>query len=193
MLSINAAIGYSTVILELDKEFQSGQIYGIAGENGAGKSTLLRTLAGETFPLKGNVEIAGVEATSIGAVGTAVLIGSPTFYIDMSIGEHLKLLEKTAKLPFEETVRIWDLKRVLDFSPARVSSGQQQRYYLASQLEGRSPKVLLLDEPERHLDRFWVDKLCHVLKQKAAQGIVVILASHSQRILGLCDEIIQLS
>lgn len=193
MLSIDATVGHSTALFEIRKTFLSGFIYGIVGENGCGKSTLLRTLAGEINALNGTVEIEGIDTTSVEAAGLVAYIASPNFYVDLSVGEHLKLLEKTARLPYNETVEEWQLQELVDLSPSRLSSGQQQRFYLAAQLGAGSLRVLLIDEPERHLDEFWEGKLCQILREKASQGLAVVLATHSQRVLDLCDEKIHLS
>lgn len=192
MLSIDGAIGYSTSIFSLKREFSDGYMYGITGRNGCGKSTLLRTLAGEIVPRTGTVKLNGVETSSIKLVGEIVYIASPIYYPDMSIGEHLKLLAKTRKVSYSRTTEEWELSNLLDYSPSKVSSGQQQRFFLASQLAEEKSKLFLLDEPERHLDDFWIDKLSSRLRDKVSGGAIVILASHSRKILDLCDETIHL-
>ena len=184
-------MGYSTKLAQLEQEFHPGVIYGVAGSNGAGKSTLLKTLAGEIHPLDSTVTIGGDDATSTKAIGKVISIATPDFYPDLSIGEHLKLLERTGFLGYDEAVETWALGDIVEFSPSQVSSGQQQRSFLASQL-GLSSEVYLLDEPERHLDSNRVEVLCDVLENKAANDAIVIIASHSTRILSLCHETIQL-
>ncbi|ANE03963.1 ABC transporter ATP-binding protein [Corynebacterium crudilactis] len=191
MLSICAKIGYSTPIAELELNFNKGKIYGICGANGAGKSTLLRTLAGELYPLEGTVKIGDVSVTDLKSVGKIITISTPDFYPDVSIGEHFKILSKTGKVNFADSIQRWNLEELLRKSPNKVSSGQQQRSFLALQLEIHS-EVVVLDEPERHLDAFWIDILAQELKKKATNGTAVILASHSQDILNICDEVIHL-
>lgn len=193
MLRVDASVGYSTTLCSLKQEFSGGCIYGVVGRNGSGKSTVLRTLAGELYPLDGQVLLDGVKTYSIKSIGKIIYVDSPVFYPDMSIGEHIKLLEKTRKISFSETIKTWDLSELLDLSPSRLSSGQQQRFSLATQLSGGEPQVLLLDEPERHLDDFWIERLCTILESKASEGLIVILASHSKRVLDLCSKKVHLS
>ncbi len=143
--------------------------------------------------MEGQVLLNGVKTYSIKSIGKIIYVDSPVFYPDMSIGEHIKLLEKTRKISFSETIKTWDLSELLDLSPSRLSSGQQQRFSLATQLSGGESRVLLLDEPERHLDDFWIERLCTILQSKASEGSIVILASHSKRVLDLCSKKVHLS
>lgn len=191
MISIYAKIGYATPIIEMKRTFHKGKVYGIQGVNGSGKSTLLRALSGEIAPLDGVIKIDNMSVTDKESVGKVLNISTPDFYPDLSIGEHLEILQKVTKVNFDKTIEKWQLENLLEKSPSRVSSGQQQRSFLASQLE-LGAKVMILDEPERHLDDFWIDTLCRELKSKALQGTTIISASHSSKILAICDEVLQL-
>lgn len=191
MLSICAKIGYSTTIAEVEMNFRKGQTYGICGENGSGKSTLLRTLCGEIHPIDGYATIDDQSVTEPSSTGKIIKISTPEFYPDISIGEHFKILTKTTKVDYDDAIKRWNLEKLLEKSPNRVSSGQQQRSFLALQL-GVKCDVIVLDEPERHLDSFWIRILSEELKDRAKSGTTVILASHSQEILKVCDEVISL-
>lgn len=192
MLSIHGTIGYSTPIVELHKEFQPGKIYGISGNNGVGKTTLLRTLAGEIFPLSGIAHIDNMPVTNPQATGRIIHIATPEFYPDVSIGEHLNILHKVNHVDYTTATRLWQLTSILEKSPNRVSSGQQQRTFLAAQLT-LPADVVTLDEPERHLDATWVQTLCDQLQEKATHGTTIIIATHSHTLLHICDEIVQLA
>ncbi|MBK4160984.1 ABC transporter ATP-binding protein [Corynebacterium macginleyi] len=193
MLTVDASIGYTTVLCSLNQVFLTGRLYGIVGKNGSGKSSLLRTISGETYPLEGKVLLNDIDTWSTKLIGKIIYISSPTFYPDMSVGEHIKLLEKTQKISYSKTVEAWGLSDLLELSPSMLSSGQQQRFSLAIQLAMEKAQVLLLDEPERHLDDFWVERLCRVLERKALEGATVIIASHSEKILNQCNTKINLS
>ena len=73
----------------------------------------------------------------------------------------------------------------------KLSSGQQQRFSLASQL-GLNATVFAVDEPERHLDSTWISVLVSELLKLAAAGKLVILSTHSTALLDHCDETISL-
>lgn len=191
MLTISGSIGHTDPLRTVDLSFHPGRIYGITGANGSGKSTLLHILAGEITMLDGSAELNGVPVSDPHCVGRIIHCAEPNFYPDLSIGEHLKLLEKTGGLPYHRTVREWELESMLDAPPSQVSSGQRQRAFLGSQL-GRDPDVLLLDEPERHLDSGWVARLGTVLQPKCAAGAIVALATHSTDLLAFCTDFVEL-
>ncbi|MEJ5927845.1 ATP-binding cassette domain-containing protein [Corynebacterium sp. H128] len=178
MLHVACSYGHKLPIGSLDKEFCPGRMYGLRGPNGVGKSTLLQTMANELEPIEGTVSYQGD--------GIVLRVGDPVFYPDMTVAEHLELLGESS----EALVASWDLEPLLELPPAWLSSGQRQRVFLAAQL--RVPAgVILIDEPERHLDPDWIAFLCDELKTLADTRIVVV-ASHSALVQAACDEIVDL-
>lgn len=118
-------------------------------------------------------------------------VSEADFYPDLSVGEHLKLLQRYGSFDYDFAVESWDLEGLLQESPSRMSSGQQQRFHLAMNF-GRSHQLLLLDEPERHLDKEWIKVLITQIRRKASKGAIVIMASHSSMLLGSCETILDL-
>lgn len=178
MLHAHCTYGHKLPLGHIDRTFGVGKIYGFQGLNGSGKSTLLLTIAGELAPLEGEITHEGQRPI--------VRIGDPIFYPDLSVREHLELLP----IPVEEIVDLWRLEELADLPPIWLSSGQRQRVFLASQLEIPAD-VLIIDEPERHLDADWTSFLASEL-QRLAQDRIVLIASHSPIILEACDELITL-
>lgn len=184
---MNCEFGYSGAIGALHHSFEPGKLYGISGPNGVGKSTLLQTLAGELEVISGSVLIDGQDPASTG-VGKIIRVGDPVFIPDLSIGEHLALLAENYHVEVAQSWQLADLELLL---PSRVSSGQRQRVFLATQLQ-QTPMAFVIDEPERHLDTDWVDFVCEQLIRIARTGAIVVVASHSQQVLSTCDEVIEL-
>ncbi|MDU0479703.1 ATP-binding cassette domain-containing protein [Staphylococcus chromogenes] len=170
--------GHHLPLGDIDQQFFPGHMYALSGPNGSGKSTLLLTLAGELEPVEGEVTCA--EGAKV------IRIGDPVFYPDLNVREHFELLKlDTSKLEEE-----WVLEDLLDHPPIWLSSGQRQRVFLASQL-GLEADVLLIDEPERHLDSDWIDFLIEQLRGKTSRAAVIV-ATHNQAVLDACDQVIQL-
>ncbi|AKE42212.1 ABC transporter [Corynebacterium kutscheri] len=162
--------------------FECGVLYGVSGVNGSGKSTLLQTLAGEIEPLTGKVLIGDKSPGDRSCLGKIKLISTPTFIPDISIGEHFDLVFPHHKEKRLEQIETWQLEELLKVPPSWLSSGQKQRVFLALQLAA-SVDFLLLDEPERHLDDFWVNFLAEVLQVTAAAGSCVIVATHNSTLI----------
>lgn len=80
MLRADCAYGFGSELGRIVQVFHSG-LYVIHGANGVGKTTLLRTLAGEIEVLSGTVSWDE----------RPVYVGWPSFYADLTIGEHVRL------------------------------------------------------------------------------------------------------
>ena len=80
----------------------------------------------------------------------------------------------------------------IEHTVAEDTEAERQRVYLAAQLY-QPAKALLIDEPERHLDRTWTAFLAEELRHLAANGRCVVLASHSPAIFDACDEVVEIS
>lgn len=193
MLKIDATYGHSTALGQLSRTFDAGRVYGLKGPNGAGKSTLLQTLSGEITPLKGTVSLDGAAPGSAEAAGSVIAVADPVFLPDLTVGEHFTLLSRRSGVDFAEVHELWAIDdAILNSAVSDLSSGQRQRVYLAAQLY-QPAKALLIDEPERHLDRTWTAFLAEELRHLADEGRCVVLASHSPAIFDACDEVVEIS
>lgn len=191
MLIVECSFGHHRPIGEIEKTFHRGKLYGITGPNGSGKSTLLLTIAGELEPIAGSVTLHDSDPASRAGAGTVVRIDDPVFYPDLSVGEHLTLMRKANGVDYATGIDNWRLEDLLSVPPSWLSSGQRQRVFLASQLIGGAG-VIVIDEPERHLDTSWVLFLCEELEKLTENGAIVIVATHSSVVLDFCDDVVVL-
>lgn len=156
----------------LDFELRGPQRIALQGPNGSGKSLLLQTLAGQRQP----------------AAGSLFRAELATGFIDQQIGPQAQkrsLLEDfQATQP--ELRRAAAMQRLAWFGfvdeqlqqpVTSLSAGERVRLALACQLGGeRVPSLLLLDEPDNHLDLHSLAIVEHALAQFRGALIVV---SHS--------------
>ncbi|WPF66567.1 MULTISPECIES: ATP-binding cassette domain-containing protein [unclassified Corynebacterium] len=184
-LRVNCTYGHTAALGSMSRDFPPGMVAAVAGPNGCGKSTLLATIAGEIAPVEGEVTVDGTP-TRAGTTGT-LLIAEPVFLPDLTVGEHLDLL----RVNRDEVVEAWALHNLLQAPQWVLSSGQRQRAYLGMQLALEAP-IMLIDEPERHLDEQWTDFLIFQLHEAAARGISIVVATHSARVISGCDEVVRL-
>ncbi|MHA2789221.1 ABC transporter ATP-binding protein [Corynebacterium sp. S7] len=185
MIRVDCAFGYELPIGKLTTDFRDSSFTAVTGPNGSGKSTLLSTIAGELSPVSGSVTINGVPTLQLAGARQILKLSAPEFYPDLSVGEHLQLLRTP-----QATIDQWALADLLTFPPQWLSSGQQQRVFLASQLATRA-EAILLDEPERHLDDEWTPFLVEKLREISSDSIVIV-ATHSPTLINAADENISL-
>src|SRR3954454_854473 len=145
----------------IDLHVDRGQSVAVLGRNGSGKSTLLRILAGLLRPSGGDVSVLGCalprETHRLrGRVG--YLGHEPILYRDLSPRENLELAAALHGLESEAiSPRIEALFDAVGMSPraddrvAELSAGMKQRIDMCRAVL-HDPELLLLDEPDAHLD-----------------------------------------
>jgi energy-coupling factor transport system ATP-binding protein len=138
-----------------------GQIVGLIGPNGAGKSTLLRMLAGLIEPTRGKV-------VRVGRV--ALLLQNP--------GDYLLEERVDRELPAPE-LEAAGLGHLAARHPRDLSGGERQRLALEIVLGAAgTPAAVCLDEPTRGMDRGHKERLAGRLRELAAGGTAVVVATH---------------
>lgn len=163
----------------------------VVGPSGSGKSTLAMTLTGFLFAEQGSVEVMGVDAWRWdesdlhAAVG---LLEQRPYLFDTSVAENLLLARsKAPPAALDEVIdrvglRPWmtGLPKGLDTPVGehglRLSGGQRQRLGLARLLLA-DHAVVVLDEPDEHLDAFSADLLMTDLLG-ASRGRTSVVISH---------------
>jgi energy-coupling factor transport system ATP-binding protein len=142
------------ILKGLDLELRGGETVALMGRNGAGKSTLLRLLAGLIEPTRGKVTRAG---------RVALLLQNPgDYFLHDRVGDDVPGAGELA-----------------DRHPRDVSGGERQRLALELVLTtGEPPVAVCLDEPTRGMDRAHGARLAARLRELAAGGTAVIVATH---------------
>ncbi|MEJ7891869.1 MAG: ATP-binding cassette domain-containing protein [Solirubrobacteraceae bacterium] len=135
-----------------------GEIVALLGRNGAGKSTLLRIAAELEKPTRGKVRAAG---------RVALLLQTPgDYFLHDRVGDDVDAGRA-------------GLGALADRHPRDLSGGERQQLALAAVLDGPDrPAVLLLDEPTRGMDHARKTALAAQLRELAAEGIGIVLATH---------------
>jgi energy-coupling factor transport system ATP-binding protein len=173
------------LICDVDLNFDKGEIVAIMGRNGAGKSTLLRSIAGGLKIKSGEVKVAGnLPDQLIGRDFTDLIGYVPQEPADLFFGvsvvsecahtdQHNGLINGATQGYLNRLTKSINLTS----HPRDLSEGQKLLLALAIVLVTK-PKILLLDEPTRGLDYRAKDELTQILKEVAAAGVCVVLATH---------------
>lgn len=175
----------------------------VVGPNGSGKTTLLRVLAGILTATSGTATVDGCRADERDRrfrAKVAALIGIPPLAFNLTLLEHLTLVgvswgakADTARARGLELMETFGVAPLSSRFPHELSSGQTQMFALALTL-ARPFEVLLLDEPEQRLDADRVAVLVAILRDVAAQGTALVVASHSRTLTdGLGGNVLSLT
>lgn len=186
-------VGYRDRVLVrgLRLAVDAGDVLAVTGPNGVGKSTLLRCLAGLIRPLGGRILVQGAPVDERAPAlrrTVASLLDSAAWYPNLTAGEHLEfvqLVNRPVPAGWFEAGALADRLGVTRFAsvlPGRLSSGQRQRLALALVL-ARPSRLLLLDEPERHLDEAGRTAVGALLREYANRAGAVVLASHDPTLI----------
>ncbi|MFE5396634.1 ATP-binding cassette domain-containing protein [Streptomyces sp. NPDC056568] len=169
-------LGDTTLLAPTTFEISPGELWCVTGSNGTGKTTLLRAFVGSRGLTSGSVSVRGERADMARPAHRrflASLVEPIPVARDMTLREQVTLVAaswygngpETAERA-ERVVERLGLASLGERFPHQVSSGQSQLFSLALTLV-RPADVVLLDEPERHLDRHRVELVATLLAERA--------------------------
>lgn len=191
---------------------KAGETLGVVGASGAGKSTLARAMAGALRPEQGRVRLDGADLKDWDEDQVAQYVGyvpqDPSLLMG-SIKENIsrfqtELVEDPATLDaavvraaqacgaHDMIVRLPNgYDTVLGWGGAGLSAGQAQRVALARGMFGE-PSLLVLDEPNAHLDADGETELLKGLVQLKKEGVTVVIVAHRTSVLATIDQLMVL-
>ncbi|HKB10593.1 MAG TPA: ABC transporter ATP-binding protein [Vicinamibacterales bacterium] len=162
----------------------SGDILGLLGPNGAGKSTLIGVLATLAAPTSGEVRFGGRTAAEFGATLRArigLLAHELFLYPELSARQNLIFFAQLYGLDAPSLVPAALVRAGLadraDDDVSGFSRGMRQRLALERALL-HQPRLVLFDEPFTGLDDRAVSLVSDRLREIAAGGAIVVLATH---------------
>ena|SRR5918994_5371779 len=167
---------------EVDLSLPAGATLAVLGPNGSGKSTLLRVLAGLLRPSAGEAAVLGcaLPRESWRLRGRVGYLGhEPLLYRDLSPRENLRFSARlhgigreAAEARIEQLLGAVGMKSRADDRVAEFSAGMAQRVAACATVL-HQPELLLLDEPEAHLDAAARGKVEDLLRPTGATRVIV--------------------
>ncbi len=179
--NLDKKFGRVHAVNDLSFNIKKGNVYGILGPNGSGKSTTLGIILNVVNKTSGSFSwFDGSISTHEALKKVGAIIERPNFYPYMTATQNLKLICKIKGVPYEkidEKLKIVNLFERKDSKFKTYSLGMKQRLAIASALLN-DPEILILDEPTNGLDPQGIHEIRKIIKEIAADGTTILLASH---------------
>ncbi len=168
---LTKSFGANRAVEDVTVTFPAGTVTALLGLNGAGKTTLLSLLAGLIPPDAGGLTVCG---------GAAAHLGPGAMNPRHTVEQHLRWLAALAGLDAARVPEVLGIAELAALRRTRIralSLGLRQRVAIAGTLLCR-PRVLLFDEPLNGLDVPGVLWFRGLLRELAADGATVVIATH---------------
>ncbi|MET9494637.1 ATP-binding cassette domain-containing protein [Streptomyces sp. NPDC006552] len=177
--------GRVEALRRVDLAVAPGEIVALMGRNGAGKSTLLSTLVGMVGATAGTVTVCGAAPHRLSPRDLVRKVGLvPQEPRDLlcadTVAAECAAADKDAAAAAGTCRELLDglLPGIApDTHPRDLSEGQRLTLALAIVLTA-APPLLLLDEPTRGLDYAAKARLTGILRDLAAEGHAIVMATH---------------
>ena len=198
------------VLAGVSVTLEPGQVVTIVGPSGAGKSTLMRVIAGALPPDAGLVRIDGARLADwdpdrlgrfVGYLPQSLSLFAGTvkeniarFAADADHGtiDEQVVAAAQAALAHDMILRLPNgYDTMLGWEGQGLSAGQAQRVALARALF-RNPPLLLLDEPNAHLDAEGEAQLLQTITAAKARGATIAVIAHRMSVLTVSDKLLVL-
>ncbi len=186
---------------------EEGDFLALMGPSGSGKSTLLNLIAGIDRPTSGDIEINGVDISSLDDAALARwraahvgfvfqfynLIPVLTAFENVELPLQLTSLDRsTRKKRVEAALASVGLSDRLHHIPGELSGGQQQRVAIARALI-TGPSIIVADEPTGDLDRQSASEILGMLQElNREQHKTIIMVTHDPKAAEHARAIVQL-
>ena len=177
---------------EIDLSIPEGSFLALIGPNGSGKTTLLQLMSGLLDPRSGRIALDGQPLDQLSrsqlARQMAVISSEQHFEFPFPVAEvvtmgrfpYLGRFEKLTRGDREivdEALEWTQTLHLRDRPISQLSSGERQRVLIARAV-AQKPSILMLDEPNVHLDlnhQIAIFRLLRRLNQEFSVTVVVVL------------------
>ncbi len=182
-------------------DIPAGKVLAVIGPSGAGKSSVAKALVGALAIDSGQIKLDGAERSQWPEDQWGEAVGYVSQEIALfpaSIAENIARLEtrpdERRVVAAAQAAGVHELVTSMpdgygtQIGPGKVmlSGGQKQRIALARALY-TDPRVLVLDEPNAHLDGAGEESLMQAIKRAKASGRTIIIITQRRSVLQVAD------
>lgn len=195
------------VLSDWSARFPAGSTTALTGPSGSGKSTVLYLLGLMLRPARGRVRVNGERVDDKHDRARADLRARTFGFVfqDAALDVTRTVMDnivETALYRGQDRAEAVDAARGLmerfevdiraDHRPGQISGGQAQRVALCRALLS-SPAILLADEPTGNLDPATGRIVMTAMKEHAAAGSAVVVATHDPSVAAACDRHLEIT
>lgn len=197
---IHKSYGKKVILDGINLSIEKGQCVAIVGANGCGKSTFLGILAGATKPSMGEIFIDGENALK-----NKKLFNKYVGYVPqenplmdgLTVYDNLRFwyceTNRSIKDDMENGIlKEFGLDEYKNYTVNKLSGGLKKRLSIACAIAG-NPQILIMDEPGAALDIICKEEIKNYLQRYLKQGGTVLITSHEETELSICDKMYLLS
>jgi putative ABC transport system ATP-binding protein len=190
-------------------EVNKGELVALIAPSGAGKTTLLMMIGCVEEATSGTIWLGDEkvydnkwltkETRKIRREKIGFIFQAHYLIPFLNILENITLLPQTNGVSKQESEKFarelldyFDIEDKVDAMPSSLSGGQNQRAAIARALANK-PQIILADEPTAALDsKRSVDVVKMLKKIALEQDVAIIMVTHDEAMLPLCDRILKI-
>lgn len=191
------------ILKDINLTIHKGEVLAIVGKSGAGKSTLINLIPRFYDPVRGSVEIDGINIRKIkheSLLAQIAIVSQQTFLFNRSLRENILYGRKDASIweiyAAAESANIHEFimslpkgyDTVVGELGVKLSGGERQRIAIARAILKNTP-ILLLDEATSSLD-YESEKLVQDALNNLISGKTTVIVAHRLSTIQHCDRII---
>lgn len=191
------------ILDHINLDIPTGTVTVVVGPSGSGKSSLAKVILGVWPQTSGDVFLDGVPIDRWSRSELGPFLGFLPQSVDLfegSVAQNIARFEEVNSSRVVSASEQADLHGMLLKMPQgydtpvgvsgdRLSGGQRQRIGLARALYG-DPALLVLDEPNAHLDDAGEAALALAVKGMKSRGQTVVVITHRPGIVSLADNLV---
>jgi ATP-binding cassette subfamily C protein/ATP-binding cassette subfamily C protein EexD len=184
-----------------------GEVLVVLGPSGSGKSALARVLTGALPVLSGSVRLDGADVFAWDRDDLSRHLGYLPQDVELFDGTIREAIARMGDAPMDAVVQAARLAGIHDLvlrlpagydtriaaAPGAegvvLSHGHRQRLGLARALLG-TPRIVVLDEPNAHLDGHGEIALMNAMARLKAMGVAVVATTHRPSLVRVADRVV---